>query len=149
MHTWNYKMTLLRQKKKLVVFTVTLRTVNFQHKNQCWWSIMRAKKSIPVVWVEINIPTYQPIFFLTWYYTPIFFIWPNVGEKHKCSFKTSGCLFCNISYERGHEKTCLMSYANNKGADQTAHLRSLISAFVVRCFDSIISLDFIAKISRI
>ena len=31
-----------------------------------------------------------------------------------------------------------MSYANNKGADQPAHPRSLISAFVVRCLDSII-----------
>ena len=42
-----------------------------------------------------------------------------------------------------------MSYANNKGADQTAHPRSLISAFVVRCLDSIISLDSIAEISRL
>ena len=40
--------------------------------------------------------------------------------------------------EPGHEKMCLMSYANNKGADQPAHPRSLISAFVVRCLDSII-----------
>ena len=46
-----------------------------------------------------------------------------------------------------HEKLCLMSYANNKVADQTAHPRSLISAFVVRCLDSIIYLDFIAEIS--
>ena len=53
------------------------------------------------------------------------------------------------SYEPGHEKTCLMSYANNKGADQPAHLRSLISAFVVCCLDSIISLDSIAEISRL
>ena len=51
--------------------------------------------------------------------------------------------------EPGHEKTCLMSYANNKGTDQTAHPRSLISAFVVRCLDSIISLDSIAEISRL
>ena len=40
---------------------------------------------------------------------------------------------------------CLMSYANNKGADP----RSLISAFVVRCLDSIKSLDSIAEISRL
>ena len=33
-----------------------------------------------------------------------------------------------------------MLYANNKGADQAAHPRSLISAFVVRCLDSIIPL---------
>ena len=44
---------------------------------------------------------------------------------------------------------CLMSYANNKGADQPAHPRSLISAFVVRCLDSIISLDSIAEISSL
>ena len=47
---------------------------------------------------------------------------------------------------------CLMTYANNKGADQPAHSRSsrsLISAFAVRCLDSIISLDSIAEISRL
>ena len=44
---------------------------------------------------------------------------------------------------------CLMSYANNKGADQSAHPRNLISAFVVRCLDSIISLDSIAEISSL
>ena len=32
--------------------------------------------------------------------------------------------------EPGHEKTWLIPYANNKGADQPAHPRSLISAFV-------------------
>ena len=55
----------------------------------------------------------------------------------------------HILFEPGHEKMCFMSYANNKGADQPAHPRSLISAFVVRCLDSIISLDSIAEISRL
>ena len=32
-----------------------------------------------------------------------------------------------------------MSYANNKGADQPAHPRSLISAFTVRCLDSVMT----------
>ena len=41
-----------------------------------------------------------------------------------------------------------MSYVNNKDADQPAHPHSLISVFVVRCLDSIISLDSIAEISR-
>ena len=50
--------------------------------------------------------------------------------------------------ELGHEKMCLMSYSNNKGADQPAHPHSLISAFVVRCLGSIISVDSIAEISR-
>ena len=60
-------------------------------------------------------------------------------------------LICNIAntLELGHEKMCLMSYANNKGKAQPAHLRSLISAFVVRCLDSIISVDSIAKLSRL
>ena len=53
------------------------------------------------------------------------------------------------TYEPGHDKMCLMSYANNKAADQPAHPRSLISAFVVRGLDSIISLGSIAEISRL
>ena len=51
--------------------------------------------------------------------------------------------------EPGHKKMCLMSYVNNKGADQPAHPLSLISAFVIHCLDSIISLDSIAEISRL
>ena len=39
-----------------------------------------------------------------------------------------------------------MLYANNKGADQPAHPRSLISVFVVRCLDSIIPLVSISEI---
>ena len=42
-------------------------------------------------------------------------------------------------YAPRHEKTCFMTYANNKGADQPAHPRSLISTFVVRCLYSTIS----------
>ena len=40
-----------------------------------------------------------------------------------------------------------MSYANNKGADQPGHPRRLISAFVVRCLDSVMSLVSVTKIS--
>ena len=36
------------------------------------------------------------------------------------------------------EKTCLQGFANNTGADQPAHPRSLISAFVIRFVESII-----------
>ena len=42
-----------------------------------------------------------------------------------------------------------MSYANNKGADQPAHPRSLISAFVVRRLDSVMSLVSVTKISSL
>ena len=36
------------------------------------------------------------------------------------------------------EKTCLRGFANNTGADQPAHPRSLISAFVIPFLESII-----------
>ena len=49
----------------------------------------------------------------------------------------------------GHAKTCLMPYANNKGADQLEHARSLISTFVVRCLDSMMCILAITKVSRL
>ena len=51
-------------------------------------------------------------------------------------------------YGPGHAKMCLMAYANNKGADQPVHPRSLISTFVVRCLDSVICILAISKVSR-
>ena len=42
-----------------------------------------------------------------------------------------------------------MLYANNKGADQPAHSRSLISAMVVRCLDSIMPPVSISEISSL
>ena len=42
-----------------------------------------------------------------------------------------------------------MIYANDKGADQPAHPRSLISTFVVRCLESIIPLLTISKYWRL
>ena len=44
---------------------------------------------------------------------------------------------------------CLMPYANNKGADQPAHPRSLISTFVVHCLDRIIPILAKSKIPRL
>ena len=57
-------------------------------------------------------------------------------------------LVCKTRNEPRHEKT-FMTYANNKGADQPAHLHSLISPFIVRCLDSIIYLLSKCKISRL
>ena len=42
-----------------------------------------------------------------------------------------------------------MSYANNKGADQPARPRSLISAFVVRFIDSPMSLVSVTKVASL
>ena len=47
------------------------------------------------------------------------------------------------------EKTCLMPYANNKYADQSAHSRSLISIFIIHCLDSIIPLLAISKFFKV
>ena len=55
------------------------------------------------------------------------------------SINSSGC--CNKCHDLiGHrrEKACLRGFANNTGADQPAHPRSLISAFVIRFSESIV-----------
>ena len=44
-----------------------------------------------------------------------------------------------VTYGPRHEKTCLWGFVNNKDADQTAHLRSLISAFVIPFLENFVS----------
>ena len=46
-------------------------------------------------------------------------------------------------------KNLFYAYANNTGADQPAHTRSLISTFVVGCLDSIIPLVSISETSSL
>ena len=48
----------------------------------------------------------------------------------------------------GRKKTCLGEFANNKGADQPAHPRILINAFVIRLLESIISRLATSEISH-
>ena len=43
---------------------------------------------------------------------------------------------------------CLMAYANNRGADQPVHPRSLISTFVVPCLDSMTCILAPSKLTR-
>ena len=66
---------------------------------------------------------------------------------HQCCY-LEDVIFSNCSYRRGdtiftngprYEKTCLRWLANNTGADQPAHPRSLISAFVIRILERTIS----------
>ena len=64
--------------------------------------------------------------------------------KLKISFNDHGAL----KIGPGHAKKCLMPYANNKGADQPAHPRSLISTFVVRCIDGMKCILALSKVSR-
>ena len=57
--------------------------------------------------------------------------------------------FRGPTYEPRHEKTWFNHNANNKGADQPAHPRSLISTFVVHYLDSIIPILAKSKFSRL
>ena len=52
-----------------------------------------------------------------------------------------------IPYGPQREKTCFLVFANNKSADQSAHPRRLISAFVIRFLESIISRLVTSEIS--
>ena len=53
----------------------------------------------------------------------------------------------HLLYGPQHEKPCLRGFANNKGADQPAHLGSLISVFVIRFLESIISILATSEVS--
>ena len=73
-------------------------------------------------------------------------------HKHKCPFNfywELASLTFTLIFGPGHPNMCLMAYANDKGADQPAHPRNLISTFVVRCLDSIMPLVSISEISRL
>ena len=47
-------------------------------------------------------------------------------------------LYVFIIFEPQREKTCLPGAVNNTGADQPAHPRRLISAFIFRYLESIV-----------
>ena len=57
--------------------------------------------------------------------------------------------FANFDKRARSWEKLFLTYANNKGADQPAHPRSLISTFVASCLDSIISLVSLSKISSL
>ena len=48
------------------------------------------------------------------------------------------CVCASIRNGPQREKPCLWGFANNTGADQPAHPRSLINAYVIRFLESII-----------
>ena len=58
------------------------------------------------------------------------------------------CVFLsNKLYEPRREKTLSSMFVNNKGADQPAHQRSLVSAFVICLLEIMISKLATSKIS--
>ena len=79
--------------------------------------------------------------------------WCNLNYKKKWLYLTVGVTLqigrrIQVHLSQVMRKPVL-PYANNKGADQPAHPRSLISAFVARCLDSTIPLVSISEISSL
>ena len=68
------------------------------------------------------------------------------SKSHTGLIPCLSCFIYDVKWASSWENL-LLPYANNKGADQPAYLRSLISPFVARCLDSIIPLVFISEIS--
>ena len=65
----------------------------------------------------------------------------DIGFKGQDGCGINVCLrycYSRFSFRPRREKTCLRGFMNNTGADQTAHPRSLISAFVIRVLESTI-----------
>ena len=79
-------------------------------------------------------------------------IYPGVkkgdGVNNDCDSAEGEEINNGLGMNWAHQrKTCLWWFSNNKGADQPAHPRSLISVFVIRLFESIISGHATSKIS--
>ena len=63
----------------------------------------------------------------------------NNSGRRVLGFFPPGALGCFMVYGPRREKPCFRGFANNQDADQPAHLRSLISALVIRFLESVIS----------
>ena len=72
----------------------------------------------------------------------------NLKVRHVDNIPKQSSKLSEIPFGQGHAKMCLMPYANDKDADQSAHPRSLISTFVVRCLDNVICILALSKCSR-
>ena len=81
--------------------------------------------------------------------SPVQFRHYAMFSAHVFEHLVLGREFISRLLETRHEKTCLMPYVNNKGADQPAHPRGLNGAFVIRCLDNIKPTFAKAKISRL
>ena len=95
-------------------------------------------------------PSFEQSSYNSW---PFFLAFQNVGNlvslypKNSVDTVTSHNIPKYPSIWATSWENLFRPYASNKGADQLAHLRSLISTFVVCCLDSIIPLVSIFAIS--
>ena len=64
---------------------------------------------------------------------------PDMMSYVICLYLSDLICVCVVIYGPRREKTCLRWFAKNTGADQPAHPRSLISAFVFRFLESFTS----------
>ena len=60
--------------------------------------------------------------------TTVVFVWKG---KHEMKDIKRTSKDVELTFGPRREKTCLRGFATNTGADQPAHTRSLISAFVI------------------
>ena len=79
----------------------------------------------------------------------VFLVFPFLPPNFHYSKKSTNLSKNALKYINESWENLFMIYANKKGEDQPAHLRSLISTFVVRCQDCIISLVAISGISSL
>ena len=60
----------------------------------------------------------------------------SINRTKFCIYlNTSAAAIISLIIGQRREKTCLRGFANNKGANQPAHPRRLISAFVIRLLE--------------
>ena len=83
--------------------------------------------------LNINLSLYNIVHF----YHSSFLLLPNTMLQRDCHIWATS------------RENLFLQYANNKGADQSAHPWCLISLFVVHCLDSLIPLLSKFKISRL
>ena len=132
---------------KLSAYDISVKAYDKSNKMICGSSEDSDLPGYPLVWSEYSCSLKEAVGLWLPTAYPLSAMW-SVSGQTAWLCRLIG-VFDRFTYEPGHEKMCLMSYAKNKGADQTARLHSLINTFVVRCLDSIIFLDSIAEISRL
>ena len=124
----------------IIAYLFTLLSPKFQDSS---WSV---KLSRPV-WVLPGCKPWRQVFFC-WCLYIVCQPFIHSRTKNKCQSTLTLNVKC-LAIWAASWQNLFMPYTNNKGADQPAHPHSLISTFVVRYLDSIISLVSISEISSL
>ena len=120
--------TLMSSSRKLISLIIRLTFMRDVHWGHFWSSCHRGNiKVVEQSFLSITLLDQYCCFILV-------FIW---------------IVLSGISYLSHFMRKSVYVICEQKGADQPAHSRSLISTFVVRCLDSIIPILALSKISRL